>query len=241
MSSESPESYGGLEGHETSGHRPFELPDPHRELLPDGREALVSGDPMGFEAFNHLQGESLWGFENTCGIVACEGILRQAGIEASEDDLLRYAVETGHCDVFEGHTSLSDQVAILEGFGIPAHSEHGGSVEGLAANVERGQGVIIEVNSGVLWNQASHYGNGDASHAVLVTGIARDPETGSAIGAFINDSATGESGRFVPREELETAWEQTGGKSIVTEFDDPSDHERTIGDWVWYDGHWISF
>jgi hypothetical protein len=241
MSYESAEFKGGMESHEMPQPTPIELPEPQREVLPDGREALVSGNPEGCESLNHFQGENLQGFETTCGLVACEGILRQFGVEAKESDLLEHALESGHCDVLSGHTSLADQVSILEDFGIPAHSEHNGTVEGLADKLEHGQCAIIEVNSGALWNQPSHYGNGEASHAVLVTGIARDPETSAVIGAFYNDSATGESGKFVPRDVLEAAWTEAGGKSVVTEFNDVRDTERTIGDWVWYNGHWISF
>jgi hypothetical protein len=237
-SSDTPEGLQRLEGVEPQ--QP-ELPEPHLGQLPDGRETLISGNPEGSQEFNHLQGENLSEFPNTCGLVACEGVLRQFGIPATENDLLEYALASGHCDVLSGHTSMADQVAILEKFGIPAHTEHQGTVEGLADRIEHGQKAIVEVNSGLLWNDAAHYESGETNHAVLVTGIARDPQTGDITGAFINDSATGEGGEFVPRDVLEPAWEAAGGKSVVTELPEARDTERTIGDWVWYDGHWISF
>jgi hypothetical protein len=220
---------------------PLELPDPHGEVLANGQEVLVSGDPARWAGLNHLQGENLHGQESTCGLVACEGILQQFGTEVSEQEMLEHALDIGRCDPLSGHTSLADQVALLEDFGMAAHTEHNGTIAGLAANIEHGQGVILEVNSGVLWGQADHYGHGQASHAVLVTGVARDPESNEVVGVFINDSATGESGRLVPREVLEQAWVEPGGSSIVTDAGDTRDEMRTIGDWVWYDGHWISF
>jgi hypothetical protein len=241
MLSDSRESNEGIQVPDVPHPTPPELPEPHQEVLPDGREALVSGDPERAGLLNHLQGENLAGVEYTCGLVACEGILRQCGVQARENDLLEYALNSHNCDVLSAHTSLGDQVAILRDFGIAAHPEHHGTVEGLADNIEHGQSVIIEMNSGVLWNQAAHYGNGEANHAVLVTGIARDPDTHQVLGAFINDSCTGESGKFVPTDVLEPGYVEPGGHSVVTEFNDTRNTERTIGDWAWYDGHWISF
>lgn len=240
MSLEYNDSNEGVDRLENLEPHCIELPEPHLATLPDVGEVLVSGNPEGCKELNHLQGENLDQFHNTCGLVACEGVLRQFGIPASEGDLLERAVSTGHCDVVGGYTSMADQVALLESYGIPAHTEHQGTLAGLADRIEHGQSVIIEVNSGVLWNDANHYGNGETNHAVLVTGIARDPETGSVQGCFINDSATGESGQFVSADALQSAYVDTGGKSVVTDFQEGRDTERTIGDWIWYDGHWIS-
>src|SRR4051812_38011978 len=91
----------------------IELPEPHLEVLPDGREGIVSGDPAGAAEFNHLQGENLYGQEFTCGLVACEGVLRQFGREASEANenaLLEKAYEHGHFDPLTGRTGPADEV-----------------------------------------------------------------------------------------------------------------------------------
>jgi hypothetical protein len=215
------------------------MPQPHDYTLPDGKLVEVHGNPEGCSALNHLQGENLHGFPYTCGLVGCEGILRQCGVPASESGLLEYALASGHCDVLGGFTSGEDQVAILERFGVRAHTEHNGTVEGLADNIEHGQGVIIEVNPGVLSGQsAEHYGQGEAAHAVLATGTARDPETKEVTGVFYNDSVTGESCKLLSREDLDKGWVETGGKSVVTEFHDTRDTARTMG-WIWVDGIWI--
>lgn len=217
---------------------PIELPEPRLETLPNGQEGIVSGNPTAAAELNHLQGENLYGQEFTCGLVACEGVLRQFGVETNENALLERSLEHGHCDPLTGQTSLADEVALLEDFGVPAHVEHHGSLDSLADNLEHGQGVILEVNSGVLWNRPEHFGYGEANHSVLATGIVRDPNTGEVIGAYINDSSTGESGKFLDRQTLESAWIAAGGNSVVTEAGDIRDEARTLGELVGWLSVW---
>ena len=52
----------------------------HQDVLPDGREVIVIGDPQGDARFNHLQGDNNEGFLGTCGCVSCEDVLGQFGV-----------------------------------------------------------------------------------------------------------------------------------------------------------------
>ena len=73
------------------------------------------------------------------------------------------------------------------------------------------------VNAGVLWSEPRVLGHGQANHAVTVTGIARDPFDGALQGFYVNDSGTGESGKFVSAHLMTTAFERTGGFCVVTD------------------------
>lgn len=214
---------------------PFEVPDlpfevvdvgvdvpAHLDVLPDGREVVVEGDVERWAADNHRQGENSLGFEGTCGLVSCEDILRQYGLECSEDDIVRFAVDHRLCSVTDdplssGGTSPETQAEILSDLGVPAHVEHHGSFEDLASAVEEGRSAIIEVNAGVLWDDANYFDNGQYNHAVVVTGVARDPFTGQIEGFFINDSGNGNSGVFVDAATMHAGWTLTGGEYVVTD------------------------
>ena len=196
------------------------------EVLPDGHEALVVGDVDRCRDFNHLQGDNPFGFKGTCGLVSCEDVLRQFGVETSEADVVQHALENGLCnhsgfDPGEmGGTTVCDQAQILTDFGVPASEAFAASLDELATHVEEGRGVIIEVNAGVLWNDANYYGFGEPNHAIVVTGVARDPDTGHVLGAYINDSGRGlseDSGRFVEAATLDAGWMQAGGGCVVTD------------------------
>lgn len=196
-----------------------------QDVLPDGRETVVIGDVEGCKEFNHQQGDNRYGFRGTCGLVSCEDVLRQFGADVREDDVVRFAVEKGLCDVNQdpnqsGGTSPYYQAMILKELGVPAHVESLDSVERLADCVEHGHGVIIEVNAGVLWNDARAYDHGQPNHAIVVTGVSRDPSTGEIQGFYINDSGRGfaeDSGRFIDTTTIQSGWEQVGGASVVTD------------------------
>ena len=196
---------------------PFQL-----DVLPDGREAVVFGDVAGLADLNHKQGDNPYGFEGTCGLCSCQDILNQFGVEVTEADVVRHAVANGECYVSDdpaasGGTTEDGQAQILGDYGLPAHVEHGSSLEDLAMDIEQGRGVIIEANAGVLWNDAAYYENGQANHAVVVTGVARDPMTGAVEGFFINDSGTGESAKYVDAATMGVAWLDAGATSVVTD------------------------
>lgn len=113
---------------------------------------------------------------------------------------------------------MEQQAQILNDYGVPAHTESSGSLESLATHIEQGNGVIVEVNDGVLWNDRNYYDQGQLNHAVTVTGVVRDPISGQIEGFYINDSGTGESAKFVDTNTMQRAWENTGGMSVVTDI-----------------------
>jgi hypothetical protein len=205
---------------------PTEVPT-KLEVLPDGREVLVIGEPERLKEFNHQQGDNSFGFLGTCGLVSCEDILRQFGLNVTENDVVRYAIENGRCytegePAQNGGTTPIDQAAILTDHGVPAHVEVNSSVEQLADYVEQGRGIIIEVNAGVLWNDPNYYGNGEMNHAIVVTGVDRDPSTGAVLGVYINDSGNGNSGQRIEVDQLRQMWIDPGGILVVTDTARPN-------------------
>lgn len=192
----------------------------HRDVLPDGTETVVIGDVRTFSDYCHLQGDNPYGFRGTCGLCSCEGILRQFGLEVTETDVVAHAIEQGLCSLeggreMRGGTTVEDQVRILSDFGIPAHYETGGTLDDLAAALEQGRGVIIGLDAGVLWDDATFY-EGRANHAVTPIGVARHPGTGEIQGFYVNDTGSGQSGRFVDAATIDEAWVQMGGTCVLT-------------------------
>jgi hypothetical protein len=66
----------------------------------------------------------------------------------------------GECAVTEdpltsGGTRELIQAQILTEYGVSAHAESHRTLEDLARDVEQGKGIIIEVNAGYLWDDAT--------------------------------------------------------------------------------------
>jgi hypothetical protein len=209
----------------------FDLPEVNRELkgelfeLPDGREALLVGDPECSKDYFHRQGDNEFGCKGDCGLVSCGDVLNQFGQQVSENDVVRFALENGYCQIvpgspeMSGGTSLLDQVEVLKSFGVPAHLEIGGSLEGVADRIADGHGVIIEVNAGELWDDPAYYDGGDANHAITITNVAFDPATGEVEGVFVDDSGAGQFHHFLPADHAALrGWIANGAPSVVTDM-----------------------
>jgi hypothetical protein len=200
----------------------------------DGQDVVVGGDPQGCADFNHIQGDNAYGFEGTCGLVSCQDVLGQFGIDVSEQDVVDLAVQNNWCDVSDnpaesGGTSLESWVEILDSYGIPAHAESGDTLDDLADRVDSNDGVIVGLNAEAIWGDPMGYlmSGGRADHAVTVTGVARDPETGEVVGFYINDSndldgdGEADSARFIDAQTMEIAWENAGGSLVATDVPRP--------------------
>jgi hypothetical protein len=191
--------------------------------LPDGRPSLTIGDVCGYALFNHLQGDNPEHDCGDCGIVSCADVLNQFGVRLTEADAFLHAARCHELHMVPGRPDQSgwtlpaEQAAILADYGVPAHAEEARPVERLALAVQHGHGVIAMVNAGVLWSDPRALGHGQANHAVTVTGIARDRYDGVLLGFYINDSGTGQSGRFVSTHLMTTAFEHEGGFCVVTD------------------------
>jgi hypothetical protein len=198
-----------------------EIPS-HLDVLPDGRETLITGDPEGDRAFTHRQGENLFGFEGTCGLCSCENVLRSFGLQVTEADIVNFASLHGLCNIDSpdpamcGGTTAEWQAEILTRLGIPASQFQGGTLEDLAANIDQGRGIIVEINAGVVWNDPNYDSGGYANHAITVTGVARDPMSGEIQGFYINDSGSGRAAQFVDASTMREAWQDAGGAGVVT-------------------------
>ena len=202
--------------------------------LPDGRESLMVGDVPEYAGFSHRQGDNPEHFRNDCGLTSVQDVLRQFGARVTEGDVVTHALAHGECQVDpaapgrSGATRPSQDAQILGDYGVPATVRSGQTMAQLAAEVEQGRGVIIGVNSGVLWQIPEMVGDGRVNHAVTVTGVALDPRDGSVQGFYLNDSGNGKAAEFAGTVIMRVAWQDTGGWTVVTDGVHP-DPERTAG------------
>ena len=174
-----------------------------------------------------MGGEGVEGFRGTCGLVSCENILRMAGVQITESEIVTYAKSHRRglrhlCTVDKepnsnGGTYAKDRQAILSHFGIESKVEYSTDLEKIANYVSEGRGVIASVDAYALW-----YGSPSsvpAWHAITVTSVERDTYTNEILGFYICDSGSGkmDSARRVSAEWFHSALQVTGGELNVTE------------------------
>jgi hypothetical protein len=208
------------------GDIPKSLPVDREVVMVEGRAAVVIGGPGKEVEGRKAQGDNPYEVRGDCGLVSSRDVLIQFGINVSEADVVKFAVENGICayDVKmapeqRGGTGTQAIVEVLHHYGVEAHGEYGGGLEQLALNIAAGRGVIIGIESAVIWPEGERPGfrpTGKADHAITVTGVQLDQATGKPLGFYINDSGAGQFNRFVSAEMMERAWVNSGGGSVVT-------------------------
>ncbi len=193
-----------------------------------GHEFEVSGDPEGCRHFAHHQGENSLHFEGTCGLCSVQDIANQYGLPITEDEMVQFAAAHHLCETHGaaedcGGTTLETQTQLLADMGIMAMPHKSMSVEELASTFEKGHKVIIEVNAGVLFQgvlpedvcaRAVGSNPSEANHAIVVTGIVRDPQTGEVVGIYINDTGAPLPAQFISVDHLQQGWVNAGGTAV---------------------------
>lgn len=180
-------------------------------MVKDSDSNLVYDSPNETDQFLYKnQGSAYPAFQGTCGLCSCANILRLAGVNATEAQMIDYASTTNNPNTLfqklcatgfadpgmNGGTSPKSRQCILQNFGIdsgifPLSREKDGSLSDsnlttISDNVSAGRGVILSVHADILWHDAPV--GIDDYHAVTVTSVKKDV-SGNILGFFICDSA----------------------------------------------------
>lgn len=154
------------------------------------------------------------GFLGTCGLCSCVNVLRLAGCNISEYQMVDYAAKNDLCikensdSRDNGGTSGYDRECLLKAFGVESES-HPADVYTLSYYVSQGHGAIISVYAGKLYNG---YSDGSDSHAITVTSVKID-SNGKTIGFYVCDS-NGYPDKYYTVEQIKDAF--TGRAMNIT-------------------------
>jgi len=157
------------------------------------------------------QGE-VRGFQGTCGLVACANLLRLAGVNVAERDLVTYASATRRQDGSaylcrvdllhprgSGGTTQWDREEILTHFGMSSEFRPA-TVDNIRQAVTEGRGVIASVHAQQLYDGVASREND--LHAVAVTSVVEGD--GQVVGVYLCDS-NNRPASYYPIERFEAA------------------------------------
>lgn len=142
------------------------------------------------------QGNARAGYEGTCGLCSCANVIRLAGVNVDEGQIIDYASVNNLCD-FDGATSPLDRKEILNHFGVdsgifPLNKDFNGKVtednmDQIETYVSSGKGVILSVHALTLWRGLDHPTND--FHAITVISTKKDAQ-GNLLGFYVNDTGS---------------------------------------------------
>lgn len=182
--------------------------------LPDGTEALVTGDLAAAEAAWHPQGENGLGACGTCAIACVDMARRMHGHESSEDQVLRAAIDQGHFGLPDEGVPPRRITRFVRSFFPDAQPTANMRAPELAERLERGDSAIIYVNANWLYNQPEA-NPWYANHAVLITGTARHPQSGQLLGFTYNDGNESAANHFISVENLHYCWVNMNSRGTI--------------------------
>ena len=156
------------------------------------------------------QGSAYDNFKGTCGLCSCANVLRLAGVNYGEKEMIDYAANrqeglfnTRLCTVnpfnasASGGTTPKQRQQILDYFGVSSSiwnvkTDADGktsidTINDLAKWVSEGRGVIVDVDAGLFYNSPKNYGKG---HAVTLTSVEKN-KYGDVTAFYILDSNQG--------------------------------------------------
>lgn len=175
----------------------------------------VVGTP-GVEGTSPLVQQS---YPDNCAIRCQELVLRDFGINVSEDDLINQASNQGWYSP-GGGTSPEDVGNLLELHGVQVKRYDNANVFTLTSELAKGNRVIIGVDSGELWNQGFDEdiedisGMSAADHALIVSGIdTTDPNN---VKVVLTDPGSGDVAKEYPIDQFIDAWQDSNCFMVST-------------------------
>lgn len=159
------------------------------------------------------------GYDDTCAIRSQELILRNFGVNISEDSLCQKAIENGWYVPGQG-TDQSDVGNLLELHGVEVNRYENANIFNLTSELAKGHKVIIAVDSGELWTQGSleeqedQSGRQIADHALIVSGI--DTTDPNDVKVILTDPGSGDIAKEYPMSQFIDAWQDSNFYMVAT-------------------------
>lgn len=157
---------------------------------------------------NNIPDENiLQSYPASCAIKCQQIILRDYGIDVSEDDLCRIAKENGWYDENVG-VYMHDNGKLLGCFGIEYHHSQGNNLAGIAFEICSKHRVMVNVNHAKLAKKKDPYGQ--ACHAMIITSLNNDT-------VFVTNPSTGMMNEGYSYDLFEYAWKDSNNYMLATD------------------------
>lgn len=183
-------------------------------------------------------------YSDTCAIRSQQIILRDYGIDISQERLISLAEKHGWYERGEG-TSIQDVGKLMELVGVDCHQSYNNTVFDLVSELSQGHRVIVSVDSGELWAKTFEdalseriedwFGVQGADHSLIVAGVEVNPHNSYDVKVVLTDPGTGQLRVEYPLDEFMDAWKDSNCFMVSTEepapfqFDPITQHEVPSG------------
>lgn len=153
-------------------------------------------------------------YNDTCAIKSQQLILKDFGLDISEDQLRNEAIMNGW---YNGGTSPADVGKLLELHGVGVSQYDNANIFNLVNELAQGHKVIVGVDSGELWETDmcdKLFEDSQADHALIVSGV--DTSDPNNIKVILTDPGTGDLLKEYSMEQFVDAWQDSNCFMMTT-------------------------
>lgn len=146
-------------------------------------------------------------YNDTCAIKSQQLIMKDFGINVTEDQLRNEAMINGW---YNGGTSPADVGKLLELHGIGVSQYDHANIFNLVNELAQGHKIIVGVDSGELWADNlfdKFFEDNQADHALIVSGV--DTSDPNNVKVILTDPGTGDFLKEYPMDEFVEAWKDS--------------------------------
>lgn len=154
----------------------------------------------------------LQSYPASCAIKCQQIILRDYGIDVSEEDLCRIAKENGWYDENVG-VYMHDNGKLLGCFDIDYHHSQNNSLLDIVRELSYNHRIIVNVNKDILYGKVKTYLHNEGNHAVIIDEILDRNST-----VRIIDTGIGDARKTYPNELFCKAWKESAFYMLTTEI-----------------------
>ena len=158
-------------------------------------------------------------YPDTCAIQSQHIVLKQFGIDVTQNEMIEVAKENGW--YVSGHGTPPEYVGkLLEHYGVNVEATEGNNIFNLVNELAQGHQVIVGVDSGELVFPEKEIGEdyivGEmADHALVVVGVdTSDPDN---VKVIVTDPGTGNRQWAYTEEQFMDAWKDSNCMMVSTE------------------------
>ena len=165
-------------------------------------------------------------YSDTCAIRSQQIILRDYGINVSQEQLISLAEDKGWYNPGEG-TPVNHVGKLMTMLGVECHQSQNNSVYDLVSELSQGHRVIVSVDSGELWANTfidvlgekleDISGNSAADHALIVAGVEVNPNNPQDVSVVLTDPGSGNLRVKYSLSEFMDAWKDSNCFMVSTE------------------------
>lgn len=221
----------------------------NREEANNGGPELSSGAKAAKQVFGEEGNgkpdpllEIYQGYDSTCAIRSQQIILRDYGIDLSQEDLMAFAEQNGWFSEETG-TPMGYVGFIMQSQGVTVHQKVGSTIYDLINELAQGHRIIVGVDSGELWADRNDdlweqtkeffedlwHGQEGADHALIVAGIEVNPKDPSDVTVILTDPGTGDLRIEYTLDQFMDAWEDSNCFMVATDNPAPYQYDETRG------------